>query len=243
MSARKGDRDIANVAVGIDSRNPVEDLRGFRAVMQSIREQGTETEIVFLEANDTVLLKRFSETRRKHPLTRDNLRLAEAIKVERKLLAPIAVDADLLIDTTRTNVHQLRAIIRDRLANHVAATMSIQFLSFGFKYGVPEDANFVFDVRCLPNPHWDPRLRLFNGCDKEVVDFLQGESSVQAMYDDIRLFLVKWIAAFKAENRSYITIALGCTGGQHRSVYLVERLAKDFAQGNDKTLIRHRELL
>ena len=232
MEARKADRIIINLAVGVDSRNTVEDLKGFRAVMESIRGRGMKTEIIFLEANDAVLLKRFSETRRKHPLTRDNLPLAEAIKV----------DADLRIDTSRSNVHQLRAIIRERIAHHAMAAMSIQFMSFGFKHGIPEDADFVFDVRCLPNPHWDPRLRLFTGRDREVIDFLQGEPSVQAMYDDIRSFLQKWITAFKEENRSYITIALGCTGGQHRSVYLAEMLAAFFRQDNDQILVRHREL-
>jgi len=243
MEARQADRNIVNLAVGVDSRNTVEDLQGFRAVMESIRDRGMKTEIVFLEANDAVLLKRFSETRRKHPLTRDNLPLAEAIKVERNLLAPLAVDADLRIDTSRSNVHQLRAVIRDRIARHTEAAMSIQLMSFGFKHGVPEDADFVFDVRCLPNPHWDPRLRLFSGRDQEVIDFLQSEPSVQAMYDDIRTFLEKWIPVFRDENRSYITIALGCTGGQHRSVYLVEKLAAFFRQDDGQILVRHRELV
>jgi len=242
MAARQSTREMVDVAVGIDSRTAEEELEGFRTVMESIRRRDIETEIVFLEANDAVLLKRFSETRRKHPLTRDSLPLAEAITVERRLLGPIAVDADLHIDTSRSNVHQLRALMRERVANHVVAAMSVQFMSFGFKHGAPEDADFVFDVRCLPNPHWDPHLRLFSGRDQEVIDFLQDEDSVQSMYDDIRLFLEKWIIAFKAENRSYITIALGCTGGQHRSVYLVERLADYFSQRDDQVLIRHREL-
>jgi len=242
MNSRVAGQGVADVAVGIDSRNAGGDLDGFREVMESIRQRGIETEIVFLEANDAVLLKRFSETRRKHPLTRDTLPLAEAITLERKLLAPIAVDADLHIDTSRSNVHQLRAIVRERVANHAAAVMSVQFMSFGFKHGAPEDADFIFDVRCLPNPHWDPRLRLFTGRDQEVIDFLQGDALVQEMYDDIRRFLEKWFLAFKEGNRSYITIALGCTGGQHRSVYLVECLADYFRRHEGQVLIRHREL-
>lgn len=242
MNQRQVDREMADVAVGIDSRNAEEDLQGFRSVMESIRQHEIETEIIFLEANDTVLLKRFSETRRKHPLTRDSLPLVEAITVERKLLAPIAVDADLHIDTSRSNVHQLRALVRERVAHHASAALSIQFVSFGFKHGAPEDADFVFDVRCLPNPHWDPRLRLLTGRDAEVINFLRGEELVQAMYDDIRLFLEKWIPSFKEGNRSYITIALGCTGGQHRSVYLVECLADYFKCRDDQVLVRHREL-
>lgn len=242
MNQRKAGREISDVAVGVDSRNSEEELQRFREMMESIHQHNIKTEIIFLEANDAILLKRFSETRRKHPLTSDSLPLKEAIAIERKLLAPISVDADLHIDTSRTNVHQLRALIRERVAHHAAATMSIQFVSFGFKYGAPEDADFVFDVRCLPNPHWDPRLRLLTGLNQEVIDFLQAEEQVESMRKDICQFLEKWIAPFKEENRSYITIALGCTGGQHRSVYLVERLAGYFKQQNDQVLIRHREL-
>lgn len=244
MNNSQLNRGMPDIAVGIDSRNDEEDLLGFRKVMEAIRRYDIDTEIIFLEANDTVLLQRFSETRRKHPLTRrDNLPLVEAISVERKLLMPIAIDADLHIDTSRTNVHQLRALISDRVALHAVMALSIQFVSFGFKHGAPEDADFVFDVRCLPNPHWDPRLRLLNGMDAEVIDFLQGESMVGSMFEDIRGFLEKWIVPFKENNRSYITIALGCTGGQHRSVYLVERLAAYFKNHNDQVLIRHRELV
>lgn len=243
MAARQSSRGMGNVAVGIDSRNSEEELQGFRTVMGSIRDHGIDTEIVFLEASNSVLLKRFSETRRKHPLTRSDMSLAAAITVERKLLGPIAVDADLCIDTSRSNVHQLRKMVRERIAQRSTAATSIQFMSFGFKFGVPEDADFVFDVRCLPNPYWDPRLRLHTGKDQEVIGYLQGDAMVEAMYDDVRAFLQKWIAAFKEENRSYITIAIGCTGGQHRSVYLVERLADFFRSENDQILIRHRELL
>jgi UPF0042 nucleotide-binding protein len=243
MTRRRSGREITHVAVGIDSRNSGEELQGFRAVMESIREQGIDTEIVFLEASNSVLLKRFSETRRKHPLTRSDVSLATAITIERKLLGPIAVDADLCIDTSRSNVHQLRTLVRERIAQRSTSATSIQFMSFGYKFGVPEDADFVFDVRCLPNPYWDPRLRLHTGKEEAVIDFLQGDPMVEAMYDDIHRFLEKWIAAFKEQNRSYITIALGCTGGQHRSVYLVERLAEYFRPHDGQILIRHRELV
>jgi len=243
MAARQSHRKTANVAVGIDSRNSEEELQGFRAVMESIRKQGIETEIVFLEAANSVLLKRFSETRRKHPLTRNDMSLATAITVERKLLGPIAVDADLCIDTSRSNVHQLRKLVRERVAQRTTAATSVQFMSFGFKFGVPEDADFVFDVRCLPNPYWDPRLRLHTGKDQEIIDYLQDEPMVESMFDDIRGFLQKWITAFKEENRSYITIAVGCTGGQHRSVYMVERLVEFFRAQDEQILIRHRELV
>jgi UPF0042 nucleotide-binding protein len=243
MAAGRPGREITHVAVGIDSRNSEEELQGFRTVMDSIRDQGIETEIVFLEASNSVLLKRFSETRRKHPLTRSDVPLATAIAIERKLLGPIAVDADLCIDTSRSNVHQLRKLVRERIAQRATAATSIQFMSFGYKFGVPEDADFVFDIRCLPNPYWDPRLRLHTGRDEAVIDFLRADPMVEAMYDDIRRFLEKWIAAFKEQNRSYITIALGCTGGQHRSVYLVERLAEYFQPQDGQILIRHRELI
>jgi len=243
MATRKSGRAITNVAVGIDSRNAEADLSGFRDVMKSIRDQGIETEIVFLEASNSVILKRFSETRRKHPLSSKAVPLAAAITQERQLLGAIAVDADLRIDTSRSNVHQLRKIVRERIAQRASASTSIQLMSFGFKYGVPEDADFVFDLRCLPNPYWDPRLRSFTGKDVEVVDYLQGEPMVQAMYEDVRVFLDKWLAAFKEDNRSYITIALGCTGGQHRSVYLVERLWAYFQLQGEQVLVRHRELV
>lgn len=231
------------VAVGIDARNAEDDLQNFSTVLENTRKLGIECEILFLEASNNVLLKRFSETRRKHPLTKKNMALADAIAVERKLLGPIAVQADLHIDTSRNNVHQLRQQIMDRIVQRGESPLSVQFLSFGFKYGSPEDADYIYDVRCLPNPHWDPHLRLLTGKDQAVREFLAREPLVTEMLEDISRFLQKWLAEFRRENRSYITIALGCTGGQHRSVYLVERLAEIFNNDGAKVLVRHRDLL
>lgn len=240
---RHAKQAIPKVAVGIDARNAEDDLQHFSTVLENTRKLGVECEILFLEASNTVLLKRFSETRRKHPLTKKNVALADAIAVERKLLGPIAVQADLHIDTSRNNVHQLRQQIMDRIVQHGEGLLSVQFMSFGFKYGTPEDADFVYDVRCLPNPHWDPHLRLQTGQDQAVREFLAREPLVTEMLEDINRFLQKWLAEFRRENRSYITIALGCTGGQHRSVYLVERLSETFNNDGVKVLIRHRDLL
>ncbi|MBK9131728.1 MAG: RNase adapter RapZ [Gammaproteobacteria bacterium] len=235
-------RNIENVAVGIDARNLSRDLGRFGDILDEIRKPGLDCSVIFLGAADNVLIKRFSETRRKHPLTRVDVSLLEAIAVERELLAPIAASADLHIDTSNFNVHQLRGVIRERVAQHKSASLSILFMSFGYKYGIPTDADFVFDVRCLPNPHWDPTLRMRKGNDPEVIRFLGQQPAVVRMYDDIRAFLERWIPSFEAENRNYMSVAIGCTGGQHRSVYLAESLAAHFRQSRAGVMTRHREL-
>ena len=230
-------------AVGIDARSGVEELERFHEILEEIKARGVEPEIVFLEAEPNTLLKRFSETRRKHPLTQKGLPLVEAIHLERSLLATIAVKADLVIDTTQTNVHQLRNLIRDRVGNIDRTGMSILFQSFGFKHGIAPDSDFVFDVRCLPNPHWEAGLRSQTGKDEGVIEYLQGHEMVEDMYQMIQDFLDTWIPKFEAENRSYLTVSIGCTGGQHRSVYLTERLADHFdTQYGDAVHRRHREL-
>jgi RNase adapter protein RapZ len=228
-------------AVGIDARNRPGDLQQFPSFLDHLRAHGVKTEIVFLTADDATLIKRFSETRRRHPLSADDRPLAEAIAVERHLLSPIQERADLLVDTTTTTLHQLRDIINERLGGH-HARLSILFQSFGFKHGVPADADFVFDVRCLPNPHWEPALRPLTGRDQPVAEYLEAQPQVEQMYVHIRDFLAHWIPAFERDNRSYLTIAIGCTGGQHRSVYLSERLAANFARQFGQVSMRHREL-
>jgi len=235
-------RNIENVAVGIDARNLSRDLGRFGDILNEIRKPGLECDVIFLGAADNVLIKRFSETRRKHPLTRVDVSLLEAIAVERELLAPIAASADLHIDTSNFNVHQLRGVIRERVAQHKSASLSVLFMSFGYKYGIPTDADFVFDVRCLPNPHWDPALRMRKGNDPEVIRFLGQQPAVARMYEDIRAFLERWIPSFEAENRNYMSVAIGCTGGQHRSVYLAEALATHFKQSRTGVMTRHRDL-
>lgn len=230
-------------AVGIDARSGIEELREFKDIITDIRARGVELEIIFLQAEIDMLLKRFSETRRKHPLSRKGIPLIEAIHLERSLLSVIVEHADLTIDTTRSNVHQLSSQIRDRVGRSRIGSLSLQFQSFGFKHGVPSDSDFIFDVRCLPNPHWEPRLRNQTGLDPSVQQYLASHPMVEGMYEDIQNFLSDWIPRFEAENRSYLTISIGCTGGQHRSVYLAQRLGDAFRdlRGNDIT-IRHREL-
>jgi UPF0042 nucleotide-binding protein len=229
-------------AVGIDARNLNNDFGSFADLVAQIRHLGLVCEIIFLQADDNTLIKRFSETRRKHPLTKAGTSLAEAIKQERKLLASVAISADWCIDSSHTNVHQLRDMVRAQMLNERKA-LTLTFLSFGFKHGIPVDADFVFDIRCLPNPHWDPQLRALTGLDREVQEFLDKEPTVTAMYQDLEHFLERWIPAFQADSRSYMTVAIGCTGGQHRSVYLAKRLHDHFSSAEFEVLLRHRELL
>jgi len=230
------------VAVGIDARNLIDDLQRFPGILARLRQAGVDAEVLFLEAEDATLLKRFSETRRRHPLSSSDTPLAEAIVQERRLLEPVAGEARLHIDTTQTNVHQLRDLIRQRVAGTAEGHLSLLFESFGFKHGVPVDADFVFDVRCIPNPHWVPELRSLTGRDQPVVDYLEAHPEARQMYENIRDFLDTWIPRFEADNRSYMTVAVGCTGGQHRSVYMVERLSAHFRQQRSGVLSRHREL-
>ncbi len=235
-------RHYKHAAVGIDARNLSEDFEQFPALLEQVRIQGLNCQILFLSADDVTLLKRFSETRRKHPLSGPQTPLAEAVEQERVLLAPLAAAADWHIDTSRTNVHQLRELVRERLGGSVREGLSLLFMSFGYKHGIPSDADFVFDVRCLPNPHWVPTLRPHTGLEQPVIDFLEQQHDVARMYESIRDFLTAWVPRFEAENRSYITVAMGCTGGYHRSVYLADRLAAHFRAQRDNVMVRHREL-
>lgn len=230
------------VAIGIDARNVATELERFPEQIKQLQKNKIDCEIFFLEASDAALLKRFSETRRKHPLSNQETPLSEAIIQERYLLEPISSKSDLRIDTSATNVHQLRDLIKDRVKKADNQSISIMFESFGFKHGVPINADFVFDIRCLPNPHWVPELRNLTGFDKAVSNYLDEYKEVEEMYNDIITFTDKWIPRFEADNRSYITIAIGCTGGQHRSVYLVNKLAKMTKTKHNNVLSRHREI-
>ncbi len=233
---------VNKAAIGIDARNLTGDLDSFPKIISDLQEKGIECEIFFLTADEDTLLKRFSETRRRHPLTSESIPLADAIKREGVLLEPIAAKADLRIETSHTNVHQLRDLIVTRLEDAHPGTMSILFESFGFKNGVPSDADFVFDVRCLPNPHWQPALRPYSGRDEPVIEFLEAEPLVNQMSEQLCGFMNTWIPHFEADNRSYMTVAIGCTGGQHRSVYMAERLAAHFRRIRVNVQVRHREL-
>ena len=241
MSAFPG--QLGNLAaVGIDARNPALDLSRFPQILDKLKLAGVDCEVIYFDADDDILLKRFSETRRKHPLSGEEVPLQEAIHHERILLQPIIDRADLFIDTTQRNVHQLRDLIRERIQGEQDSDLSILFESFGFKHGIATDADFVFDARCLPNPHWETQLRALTGRDKPVADFLESQDLVNQYFDQISSMMTNWIPAFEADNRSYLTIAIGCTGGQHRSVYLTERLGQYFRQQRDHVIIRHRDL-
>ena len=231
-----------NLAVGVDARNRASDLDSLPNLVRDLRGRGINCEVIFLHAEDDILLKRYAETRRKHPLSDKGLSLHEAIARERELLGPIIDCAELIIDTTRTNVYELRDSIRARIGARSDPLLSILIESFGFKHGIPADADFVFDLRCLPNPYWETHLRPLTGKDSAVVDYLDNQKSVQDMYEDILGFLHKWIPEYADFNRNYLTIALGCTGGQHRSVYMTEKLAAKLAEQYKQVLTRHNEL-
>jgi UPF0042 nucleotide-binding protein len=234
--------NVQKVAVGIDARNNPDQISRFPVVIADCHRRGINCKIVFLHADDQAILKRFSETRRKHPLTGPGMSLADAIREERSLLAPISANADLFLDSSRTNVHQLRDLVRECIAAGESPALSLVLRSFGYKQGVPADADFVFDSRCLPNPYWEPALRNLTGLDRQVIEFLDAEPAVHELYADLEEFLLKWIPRFGADNRSYLSIAIGCTGGRHRSVYLVERMAGSLGSRFGTIVIRHREL-
>ena len=230
------------LAVGVDARNRHQDLEALPQLIDELRAQNIRTDVVFLQANDDVLLKRFSETRRRHPLAEHGAALRAAIHAERDMLAEVINAADLVIDTSRTSVYELAEAIRERVDRRKENTLSVLIESFGFKNGIPADADFVFDVRCLPNPYWDLELRGLTGLDDEVRNFLDEQEAVVAMHTDILAFLTRWIPQYDNMHRGYLTVAIGCTGGQHRSVYMVEKLGTALGQAHDSVLTRHNEL-
>ena len=230
------------VAIAIDARSRVDNSDRFDEIMRLMGKHPLEFKVLFLTSDTSRLLKRFSETRRKHPLSREGLPLADAIQQEKKLLEDIHANADISIDSSNLNVHELRQLIIDRLVSQSPSEMGILIQSFGFKNGVPADADFVFDVRCLPNPHWEEDLKPLTGRDQAVVEYLQNYPEVEEMFASIYNFLRDWIPRFEKENRSYMTISIGCTGGQHRSVYLAERIVAAFNPARDNLSIRHRDL-
>jgi Predicted P-loop-containing kinase len=234
--------DFERLAVGIDSRSRHGEIAGFAQRIQSLREAGIEIEVIYLHADTETILRRYSETRRKHPLTDADTSLIDAVEADRTLLAPIANIAHVSIDTSQTNIHQLRDIIRNRVDSGTAGDLSILLQSFGFKHGLPQGVDFIFDVRCLPNPHWVAELRALTGQDSAVIEHLEAQPQTHAMLDDIHGFMQRWLPAFARENRAYVTIAVGCTGGRHRSVYIIEQLAHRLRETYAQTLVRHNEL-
>lgn len=233
---------LQRIAVSIDARNAVQNMGEFPAILKVIKEGPFSAEILFLDANKDTLMQRFSSTRRKHPLTNNDTSLDEALESEQGLLHYISDLADLHLDTTHLSVHELRSLIKLRISNKQSDDMALLFQSFGFKHGIPIDADLVFDVRNLPNPYWDPSLRLFTGKDSEIIAFLEKEPLVQEMLNDIQTYLTKWLPSFEQANRSYMTVAIGCTGGHHRSVFISEALTRLFSEQFGNVQVRHREL-
>ncbi|HUS24332.1 MAG TPA: RNase adapter RapZ [Candidatus Binatia bacterium] len=230
------------VALGIDARASSREIARFPKYLGKLRARGLEPFVLFLTAADDAILRRYGDTRRKHPLTGSSLSLAEAIQRERTLLEPVAALADVTLDTTGLNLHELRELIRARVPESRHGKLALVLLSFGYRNGVPDGADFVFDARCLPNPHWVPALRDLDGREAAVVEYLEKDESVRRMTSDLTAFLEQWLPRFQAQDRAYVTVAMGCTGGRHRSVYLAERLAAAFRGRYDPVVVRHQEL-
>lgn len=240
---RQGSGSSLNqIAVGVDTRNISGQLDEFPNIIDQLRKEGIRCEVLYLDASNSALIRRFSETRRRHPLSSASVDLKKAIALDRQLLEPVAAIASRQIDTSNMSLHQLRDLIKKQIVPDTANDMAVLFQSFAFKYGVPVDADFVFDVRCLPNPYWKKELRSYNGNDQPVIQFLDSQTEVAAMLADLNGFLSRWIPRYAATNRSYLTIAVGCTGGQHRSVYICNQLTQQFAKQFTNIQVQHREL-
>ena len=235
------EHDPERVAVGVDARNLPRQLLAFKSIIKALKNQQVETEVIFLDADPGTLLERFSATRRRHPLSDDDRTLADAIEYEAHLLADIRMLADLVIDTSSLDVHTLRNLIRQRVARR-DVNLSLLIESFGYKNGLPRDADLVFDVRALPNPHWHNELRPLTGRDERIAEFLRGHPESELMLEDIFHFLNRWLPTYAANDRSYVTVAVGCTGGRHRSVYITEQLAHRLRNQGVPLHVRHREL-
>ena len=237
-----GDPAYQRMAVGVDARNRLEDIRSVPQTVKKLRAEGIECEIVFLHAEDAVLLKRYSESHRPHPLAGDGRALKDAITAERELLGPLADEADMVLDSSRTSVHELRELVRERIHRESRIALSLLFQSFGFRHRIPGDSDFVFDARGLPNPYWEPSLRNLSGRELAVARYLERHELVNRFVADVSGFLDFWIPKFETSNRQYLTVSVGCTGGYHRSVYVVERLAGHFKQQGREVLVRHNGL-
>ncbi len=233
--------DYETVAVSLDVRNLPDDPKDIPEIINYLPAV-VELNILYLDANDNDLIRRFSETRRLHPLIRKNIALDQAISLEKKLLEPISTRADLYINTSQLSPHQLADLVRERILGKKTGAMVLVFESFGFKHGIPADADYVFDARFLPNPFWDQELKSQTGLDQPVRDFLASQPIVTKFVWQINSFLMTWLPHLERNNRSYVTIAIGCTGGRHRSVYIADLLAESFSKERDDVQSRHRDL-
>jgi RNase adapter protein RapZ len=238
-TVRSAESPYARSAIGLDARNTAHEIATVPRLIDELKRSGIDCEVLYLVASDEELLRRFAETRRKHPMSRERVGLSEAIDTERRLLEPIAYAADMIIDTSKMGVHELRQVVRLRVEQRAVGRLSITFESFGFKHGIPGDADFVFDARSLPNPYWEPTLRSLTGRDPEVIQYLESHGSVARLIDDIDQFVEARVPEYQASSRGYLTVAVGCTGGQHRSVYIVDRLAARFGARHTQVAARH----
>lgn len=229
------------LAIGIDARNLSTDLSQIEPAVARLRSADIQVDILFLASDKQQLLRRYSETRRKHPLSSNEVSLEQAIDLEQQLLSAVEKFADRYIDTSSLSLHQLRETIKQTVAVN-SQQLAVLIKSFGFKQGLPTDADFVFDLRCLPNPYWKPELRSFCGCDQPVIDFLNAQPDVLAMSEDIYRFINRWIPHFTANSRSYLTVAIGCTGGHHRSVFVANQLHQRLSQLHPQVQLLHRDL-
>jgi len=241
-TVRSPERTYERTGIGLDARNTAAEIASVPRLIDELKRSGIQIEVLFLVASEEELLRRFSETRRKHPMSRDNLDLREAMAREREILEPIVYAADLVIDTSRMGVHELREIVHQRLEQRSDGRLAITFESFGFKHGIPGDADFVFDARSIANPYWEPSLRKLTGRDADVVKFLESQEAAGRLIEDIARFIDARVPEYQANNRGYLTVAVGCTGGQHRSVYIVDRLAERFARQFANVTTRHSAL-
>ena len=238
-TVRSSESTYERTAVGLDARNTASEIATVPHLIDELKRSGIHCEVLFLVASEEELLRRFAETRRKHPMSREHLGLREAIDIEQRLLEPISFAADLIVDTSRMSIHDLRQLVHQRMERRAVERLSITFESFGFKHGIPGDADFVFDARALPNPYWEPALRNLTGRDAEVIRFLEAHSAVARMINDIDAFIDARVPEYLASTRGYLTVAVGCTGGQHRSVYIVDHLARRFAARYPYVTARH----
>ena len=231
----------STVALGIDARSRDPELEAIPAWLDERKEAGLHCQLLFLTADTKAIIKRFSETRRRHPLTSDQCALPQAIEKEKRLLESLKRRSDWIIDTSDTNIHQLKRQVWNCLGGE-RDSMMVVLESFAYKRGIPQDVDFVFDARNLPNPYWVEELRDFSGLDSKVRQWLESNEAVERMYADIKQFLLAWLPDFRDGQRSYVTVGIGCTGGKHRSVYLVDRLEKRLRTDFGRILIHHREL-
>ena len=247
LEALLGTAQIANqthLAIGIDIRGGKASVAEIPTIIKRVRQRVPNTQLIYLYADQDTLRKRYNESRRRHPLSSEMLELDKAISLEASLLNPLSINADLRIDTSHTSIYDLGHLLNARINQAEPKKLSLMVQSFGFKHEAPSDTDFLFDVRCLPNPYWVPELRHLTGKDPGIVNWLETHNAVHQMYHDIRDFLDRWLPNQEGHcQRAYLTVSIGCTGGHHRSVYLAERLYQHFRSTlGDSTVLRHREL-